>query len=142
MKTNFDEDRFLTPCALRFDFDKYLEKSSARNSWNYEDFVLFSRKILATREFFAEQLDNFAAFCSLQRYLYKWGGERLTVYSEEHTTFRLLFLHLYREDVPPELRYQSYHQTWQEKYAPIREQLAAQIRRNLRRVGRGAKIQL
>jgi hypothetical protein len=139
-KMEYEETEFLYICALRFDGYKYWQERCRNFGVKSNNLTPLTVKLVATREFFTEPFDNFAAFFALQRYLGKWGGEYLTEFSEAHIVFCQLFLHLYREEVPSEFRIEDYYAEWQRKYEPIKEQLAAQIRRNFRRKGRGAKI--
>lgn len=83
--------------------------------------------------------DNFAAFFALQRFLFKWGGEKLTKYSDEHIAFDFLFLHLYATEPPKAYSYPEYCLEWRQKYAPDAERYAAQVRKSFRRVGVGLK---
>jgi hypothetical protein len=86
--------------------------------------------------------DNFAAFFALQRHLFKWGGEYLTKYSEEHIAFDFLFLHLYALEPSRAFQHPEYCLEWQRKYAPDAETYAAIVRKSFRRVGAGKKSQL
>jgi hypothetical protein len=127
-------------CALRFDGYRCIGEGLSPFGAEYGVRRYVDR--IKAREFSEDVLENFAAFFALQRYLGKWGGEYLTVYSEEHLVYRLLFLHLYRDDVPRGYEYDGLgcYTKWERTYKPIRQVLAAQIRRNLRRRGRGPKI--
>jgi hypothetical protein len=128
-----EERKFLDLCALRFDGYAYI-KAREQELGLVMDISSFSQKMLESRQFQEHQPDNFAAFFLLQRFLGKWGGESLPVTSNEHVLFRLLFLHLYREEVPEEFRIESYYEEWERDFAPIREELAAKIRRTLQRI--------
>jgi hypothetical protein len=83
---------------------------------------------LKTLSLFDDPLRNMAVFFLLQRYLYKWGGEQLSFRSREHVLFRLIFLGLYREDVPKRYRKQEYWEIWQRHYLTKIEEHAAIIR--------------
>lgn len=132
--SELDEQRMLDTCALRFDGWKYQEeRNQGGERWEWPNPT-------ATRIFSENEMDNLAAFFALQRYLGKWGGEYNTVYSDEHVVFRLLFLHLYKTEIPEGYRTREWYPKWQEKYEPIREECAALIRKTFRRKGRGPKI--
>jgi hypothetical protein len=137
------EDNALTACALRFDGYAYEEAAGlAEPNSVGGGLAKLIKPILETRVFHEEQNANLAAFFGLQRFLYKWGGEYLTEYSNEHVVFRLLYLHLYRADIPLEYRKQPYFDEWERNYRPQREALAAVIRRTLRRIGEGPALRI
>ncbi|MFM2296609.1 MAG: hypothetical protein RL117_316 [Verrucomicrobiota bacterium] len=128
-------------CALRFDGYQYLE------SFNQDlpeekriDFDHLTDPVIEKFELHEEQNHNFAAFFALQRYLFKWGGDRLTKYSEKHMAFDFLFLALYRSDPPKEFLDQNYAEQWRTKLLPDVERHAAFVRRSFSRVGDGPKI--
>lgn len=135
----FDEDEILTVCALRFDGYAYqsFRNRDPRANWEFPDLV---DRIEKTREFPEDDMESLAAFFALQRYLGKWGGEYLTPHSNEHVVFRLLFLHLYRLDIPEEFRHREYYGTWENEFKPFREELAARIRKTFKRSGRGPRL--
>lgn len=76
--------------------------------------------------------NNFAAFYGLQCYLYKWEGEYLTKYSEEHIAFDFLFLHLYSHEPPEPFRNEECCRQWQEDFLPKAESIAAFVRKSFR----------
>lgn len=89
-----------------------------------------------------DQNANFAVFFALQRYLHKWGGERLTKYSDEHLAYDFLFLHLYRTEPPAEFTHLEYTNRWQRECVEKAETYAAFVRKSFRRIGRGKKIDI
>jgi hypothetical protein len=74
--------------------------------------------------------------------LYKWGGEDLTKYAEEHIAYDFLFLHLYSIEPPKIFQDPDYCLAWQRQYQPQAEKIAAVVRRSFRRVGVGKKSQI
>lgn len=135
----YDEDHILTVCALRFDGYGYhqFRNRDPRAKWEFPDLV---GRIEKTREFPEDDLESLAAFFALQRFLGKWGGEYLTPHSNEHIVFRLLFLHLYRVEIPEEFRHREFYYVWEREFKQVREQLASKIRKTFRRRGRGPKV--
>ena len=97
------------------------------------NFPSLVQRIEDTMEFYPDPLDNFAAFFALQRGLGKWGGEQLPAEHPARVAFHLLFLHLYREQIPGCFQWneQPFYEEWQSKYEPHREQLAAYVRKHL-----------
>lgn len=133
-------DDSIATCALRFDGYKFAEARGNRfgpDQLGMDDFV---DSVERSREFPEDILECHLVFFCMQRYLGKWGGEYLTEYSDEHTFFRLMFLHLYREEIPSEYREESWCIKWVREFQPFQEVLAGRIRRTLRRRGRGAKL--
>jgi len=124
---------FIDTCALRFDGYKYEKLCGGRMGPDKVNFPTLVERIENTMEFYEDPLDNFAAFFALQRGLGKWGGEQLPADDPARLAFRLLFLHLYREEIPGVFQWneQSWAAEWKEKYEPHREQLAAYVRRHL-----------
>jgi len=134
------ERRVLTACALRFDGWKYWKKRCRHYGVPDNDMRPLVLPGVDTRAFHEEPLDNHAAFFGLQRFLGKFGGERHTPFTVEHIVFRMLFLHLYREDVPREYRDQKWYDEWLDTYARKKELYAAEIRRTFTRRGTGPKF--
>ncbi len=120
-------------CALRFDGYKYAESKG-------KELAQFSRSVVKTLNFYNVQEDNFTAFFALQRFLFKWGGERNTKYSEEHIAFDLLFLHLYKLEVPSCFANQGYVSRWNRDFKDSAETTAAFVRNTFRRKGEGPKV--
>ena len=127
------EDEILMSCALRFDGYRYWDARRADAPDGLTALGDLVRFVVERREFFADPSDNLAAFFALQRFLGKWGGESLSAHSDEHVVYRLLFLHLYREEISPEFRLADYFERWERDFRPHREALAARIRRTLAR---------
>lgn len=122
-------------CALRFAGYEY---ESQRQREVPGGFALadVSNRVTKTLTF-DDDLHAFAVFFALQRYLFKWGGERLTKYSPEHIAFDFLFLHLYRQAVPQAFVHQGYAAQWQEFTTERIESAAAFARKSFVRQGHG-----
>lgn len=120
-------------CALRFQGNEYVQSLGG-------GFPGLIDPVVKERVLYEDQNHNFAAFFGLQRFLYKWGGEQYTNYSDEHMAFDFLFLHLYR--LEPEQRFGdlSYTKQWQHVYVPWAESIAAYVRQSMRRMGSGPRI--
>jgi len=99
-----------------------------------------NRPVIETMSLYDDILKNFTVFFALQRYLCKWGGERLTNYSREHMAFDFLFLHLYTHAVPPEYQYSSYQEEWDGIPREDIERAAAYVRNSFRRRGEGPAV--
>ena len=128
-----DVDAAECVCALRFQGYEYLKATG-------EDFSALIDPVVKERILYEDQNQNFAAFFGLQRFLYKWGGEHNTKYSDEHIAFDFLFLHLYRQE--PEQRFcdPSYAGQWQHTHVPWAESIAGYVRQSMRRIGSGPKL--
>jgi hypothetical protein len=130
-------------CALRFQGYEYV-----RANFEQVEGVIgtgFSTLIQPVVESFTlhqRQEDNFAAFFGLQRHLFKWGGEYLTLYADEHVAFDFLFLHLYRLEPPPQYSNDEYVSRWERDFKGTSEQAAAAIRNSFRRKGRGKRLSI
>ena len=96
-ETDEEINDFLGGFALRFDGYRY-----ATSRGNQDLLLEWTTRFVNTLEMADEPNENHAAFFALQRFLGKWGGEMLTEESREHLAYRLLFLHLYHEDIPAE----------------------------------------
>jgi hypothetical protein len=128
-------------CALRFQGYEYEE--SIRSEVADETlggFPLLIRPVVDSLTLHDRQENNFAAFFGLQRYLFKWGGERLTKFSEEHVAFDFLFLHLYRTDPPLRFTDEQYALRWDREFKDSIEETAAVVRNSFRRKGRGSRV--
>lgn len=136
---DFDNiDSVLTACALRFDgyaFESFLHRTNAP----LKELFDIVEPIIKSRTLYPDQNYNFAAFFALQRGLSKWGGEHLTIYSDDHIAYDFLFLHLYRLTPPAEFSSPNYLKRWETDFRPIAEAAAALIRNRFRRVGSGPK---
>ncbi len=137
----YDEDDFLMTCALRFDGYKYNEEMGRQSREPRLEMSEIAQRLMKTKEFFDDINENLWAFFIMQRG-FKWGGEFLTRYSDEHLVYMMLFLHVYREEIHRDYQYSDFgcFTKWEREYKPVREKLAAQIRQTLRRRGRGAKF--
>lgn len=122
-------------CALRFEGWEYI------NNFIGEDrLVEVLNDFKKTLVILPRELDNFALYFALQRYLGKWGGERLTKYAQEHYAFDFLFLHLYRLPTPEGFINGHYEKEWNEFLFSEREKVSGIIRRSFIRRGRGKKV--
>lgn len=136
-----DVDEAKIICALRFrgyEYEDYIRSQSLVGA--NSDFTQWIRPVVDSLTLHDCEEYNFAAFFALQRYLYKWGGDRLTQFSEHHIAFDFLFLHLYRTDPPPQFANKEYTKMWEKTYKESIEEVAAVIRSSFRRKGRGSKI--
>ncbi len=109
-----DADRerdILTCCALRFDGYKYIEVSG----FDANDAVEVA---LRGGPLPANPLERFAVFFLLQRYLFKWGGERQPADGRHWRLFRELFLSVADQRVPVEFRPSDDHHRlrWRHHY--------------------------
>jgi hypothetical protein len=117
-------------CALRFDGYLYIEETD-------QQFPQLNEPIVDSQRMHEDPLKNFAVFFALQRFLHKWGGERLTKYSSEHHAYDLLYLHLYKIETPPEYAHPRDARRWDAIEADKREDAAQYIRNSLCRKGTG-----
>jgi len=117
-------------CALRFQGYEYMQSIGG-------NFTALIDPVVKERILYDEQNRNLAAFFGLQRFLYKWGGESLTKYSNEHMAFDFLFLHLYCVEPEERFRHPAYYDQWQQEFAPWAESIAGYVRQSIRRVGSG-----
>lgn len=122
-------------CALRFDGWAYIERIG-----DEERFPRLIDEFVKKLQLFPNELDNFATFFALQRYLFKWGGEHLTKYSPEHLAFDFLFLALYTLPTPEAFIYSEYESRWLRYDRSEIEVVAAYARRSFRRRGRGPQL--
>ncbi|MEM7680636.1 MAG: hypothetical protein AAF288_01635 [Planctomycetota bacterium] len=121
--TEADECDILIAAALRFDGYSYAESVRL-------EIADFDRRVgpdVTNSDAPAEE--KFAALFALQRFLFKWGGERLPTYSPEWKRFRELFLAT-AESVPPRsFAAEGYFDHWQARYAPRVSECIALVRR-------------
>jgi len=111
--SHFLDDRLedaLNHAALRFDGYQYIQDTGfdhrrAVKTYDRDDVLPES------------QLDRLCLFFILQRYLMKWGGERLGLDSVEWKLFLLLFLELCEAEIPEKYRFRDYYQEWEKNYA-------------------------
>jgi hypothetical protein len=130
------ENDILITCALRFDGYKYKDATGIGSSDGFLSGLMeLSEPVVERLELHSDPDRNHAAFFALQRFLYKWGGDYLSISSREHLAFRFLFLDLYKRDVPAEFRHQEYWERWQKRYEPRKEHYAGIIRNTFCRKG-------
>ncbi len=101
-----DDDAFIF-AALRFDGYAF------RDATGFDDHAAFER----ARDEGPDGLtleQRFALLFLLQRYLYKWGGERLSRSGPEWRLFRRLFVELAPQDAPERYRVDDYDRRWRE----------------------------
>jgi hypothetical protein len=82
-------------CALRFDGYGYARTRAefiADSWWLYD----LAQQFVETQTLYADTLENWAAFFSLQRRL----GRAMMIEADEECAFLALFLHLYQEPTP------------------------------------------
>jgi hypothetical protein len=128
-------------CALRFRGSEYVEANHGQlQGMAGKGFPTLIQPVVEALSLHVRPEDNFAAFFGLQRFLFKWGGEYLTMYAEEHIAFDFLFLHLYRLDPPPEFSNDEFVAQWDRDFKDKAEQAAAVIRNSFRRKGRGSRL--
>lgn len=131
----------ISACALRFDGYEYW-KRRYRVYGDKDDSSpsTLTRPLVDESRFYEDELDNLAVFFFLQRYLGKWGGERLTPWSHEHIVFRQLYLHCYRMEIPEPYRMGEFWEKWEYEHKARREEIAVRVRKSFRTVGDGAEI--
>lgn len=123
-----------TVCALRFQGYEYEETAGmAVEGVTGGGLERLIEPLVETLNLHSAQDDNFAAFFGLQRYLFKWGGERLPRESKEHIAFDFLFLHLYRLEPPARFSNEEYVSRWNREFIQSAEATAAHIRNSFRR---------
>lgn len=105
------EDSTLTNSALRFDGYAY-EKDHEIDVEN----LLTRAKDRGIDSL--SHPEKFCAFFALQRFLYKWGGERLSRNGPTWRLFRGLFLCIYAEEVPTGYYDKAYQAEWERKIVP------------------------
>ena len=124
-------------CALRFLGYEYLESLHKEKHQEQIQFIDIINPIVNSLQLHDNQNMNLCAFFGLQRYLHKWGGERLTKFSAEHIAYDFLFLSLYRDSTPQEFTDKRYENDWNTKFKAEAEKVAAFVRMSFRRAGRG-----
>jgi hypothetical protein len=95
-------------CALRFDGYMYSDtrpELQANNWWLYD----LAQQFVETDTLYANPMENWAAFFSLQRRL----GRATIVEARDQRAFLKLFLHLYREPTPAAFIKAEYQQQWE-----------------------------
>jgi hypothetical protein len=121
-------------CALRFRGYEYLDTLSPERQEK-----IASNELVNKLRLHESLNDNFAAFFQLQRWLFKWGGERLDYHAPDWLAFDFLFLTLYRHDPPSEFADVDCCLKWQCLTAVELEGVAAEVRNSFRRKGRAIR---
>lgn len=118
------ENDILICCALRFDCYRYMEVAS----FNSEQAILTA---LEGGQLPTDELQKLAMFFWLQRFLFKWGGEREPRNGQYWRLFRELFLGVARSRVPAEFRPEQddCRLRWRYHYRPQLEDVLAFMRR-------------
>ena len=111
---NENEGDILTAYALRFDGFAARERLGEQHVGHLVDAVVDDLAVPA------DPLEQFACFFNLQRYLCKWGGERLPTHSFAWRAYRTLFLLTTMADVPEGLAHGELHDKWSARYLPRR----------------------
>jgi len=122
-------------CALRFRGYEYLDTLSPERQE-----AVASSRLLEELRLHESLEDNFAAFFHLQRWLFKWGGERLDFYAKDWLAFDFLFLTLYLHDPPNKFADRDYCAQWQRLSRMEVERIAAEVRNSFRRKGRPPRL--
>ncbi len=91
----------MTAAALRFNGDAYAERRS-ENGDVFDVLSKLAEQVVETQQPLVNDLENFAAFFAHQRFLCKWGGDRLTWESPEWHAFARPFTHLKNIETPPD----------------------------------------
>lgn len=125
-------------CALRFAGYEYEERVLSKiGDGSANNMPDLNRPVIDSLALYGDNLKNFTVFFALQRFLFKWGGERLTKYSPERIAFDFLFLHLYQQAIPQTFIHQGYADQWH-AFTPERiESAAAFVRKSFVRQGHG-----
>jgi hypothetical protein len=128
-------------CALRFDGYKYeKELGLCGKDTTGDGLSALTGKMLETMVFSRDDNEILAAFFLLQRF-FKWSECDTSKDFKESVLFDLLFLHLYKTDVPERYREQHWYAKWQDEHAGRAEELAGRVRDSFRhRLLRGGKL--
>jgi hypothetical protein len=108
--------------ALRFDGYKY------KDQHNFDHVQALATFKQTGTWVHLSDLEKQTVFFMLQRYLGKWGGERLAECSPEWKAYRTLFLETYVLPVPTEYRTSDYYRTWQDRFEPNKLELVEIVR--------------
>ncbi|MCA9288792.1 MAG: hypothetical protein KDA05_09425 [Phycisphaerales bacterium] len=106
-----DEDDIITHAALRLDGYACLERTGF-------DTDAAGRRCLAARECDLATLEAMMVLFTLQRWLFKWGGEMLQRTHPDWWLCRECFLRTAREPTPPEHADARYIEPWNERFVP------------------------
>jgi hypothetical protein len=85
----------LTKFAVQFDGYRYLDEINS--SMDFRPLVVPRVESMSLQ---GSHQDNWAAFFGLQRFLHKWGGERLPITSKQWSCYLMLYLHLHDKPFP------------------------------------------
>jgi hypothetical protein len=133
----------MSTCALRFDGYKLEDNLGIGEKDSVgAGLIKLIEPVVRTLSLHADDNLNFAAFFGLQRYLYKSDGVFYTKYSDEHSAYDFLFLHLYCREAPHGYRIAEYCAKWQREYEGCKEEIASFVRSSFRRKGRGPKTDI
>ena len=115
-------------CALRFDGGKYEEECKEESDGStYGRTCTLCRPVLDNMLLSENEIVNFAAFFLLQRHFH-WTEHDPRENSRDHLVFGLLFLHLYRKEVPENYRGGHFWLKWRNEYESESERFAGMIR--------------
>ena len=128
------EAEILITCALRFEGYDYYGDNGGDEENPPEELERFNK--YAISGLFDHSLNyNLYAFFRIQRWLYKSSDPSLTEFCDLHMAFRMLFLHLYKEEIPKKYRFSEYCDKWDKEFKPEREKYAQVIRETFTRRG-------
>jgi hypothetical protein len=113
-----EESEILSGWALRFDGWKFVGETG----WSDEDRMEAERRMVESLEFPESQEMQLCLFFFRQRFLFKWGGDRLSPQGYEWRAFRELFLRTYRFDVAKKWRMDEYYGKWRKNFYPKRDE--------------------
>jgi hypothetical protein len=113
MNRRYSTQSVMHTCALRFNGWEYLD-SLNRDTDKKIEFPALTKPLIGTEYLWDEPRKNLAAFFALQRWLCKWGGERLPETDPDWQAYRRLFLHLCREPRDPDFAMPEYVSQWNE----------------------------
>ena len=120
-------------CALRFDGGKYDEELKSSDSVEtYQKLSDLTQPMLTTLTFYEREEMNFAAFFWLQR-SFHFLDDDFSKDSRGHVLFDLLYLHLYKTEVPERYRNEENCSRWQRECENRAEKVAALVRKSFRR---------
>lgn len=114
----YAEHAILTAWALRFDGYTYDELHKDQVAPFITQGIIADDPMLQLTHFFM-----------LQRYLFKWGGDRSPVHGREWRLFRTLFLKVANYDIHLAYRHPFHYRDWLLNYEPCRSQCVDIVRR-------------
>jgi hypothetical protein len=118
-----DEGEILTHWALRFDGYKFCEETQ----WAEDDRIAVMDRLVQNLEIPADPLKQLTVFFMLQRLLFKWGGETLSMRSLEWRAFRTLFLLTAGQDIDLKWCSPERYSRWDRECRPLADQHIAHI---------------